>query len=106
MDEPAEYLIVVDPHRGGGLAALGELVRHAVSDRLGVLTTDASTAARLRDRDGVSVVVDDEPPASIIAALDPAERLFVDAWVERRRPKPRSGDGAAWDTPGFEPPDP
>jgi len=51
------------------------------------------------------------PPPAVTAALRPAERLFVDAWllrVEDRdyRKRRRPGDRLPWDTPGYEPPDP
>jgi hypothetical protein len=44
-------------------------------------------------------------PEDVAAALTPAQRLFVDAWVSRRRSKTRPGEGLSWDTPGREPPD-
>ena len=44
-------------------------------------------------------------PEDVAAALTPAQRLFVDAWVSSRRGKTRPGEGLSWDTPGREAPD-
>jgi hypothetical protein len=47
----------------------------------------------------------DDVPADRLLDLAPHERIFVAAWRDRRAAKVRAGDGAAWDTRGFEPPD-
>jgi hypothetical protein len=45
--------------------------------------------------------------ASVLADLDRAGRLFLDAWRERAAGKPgRTGEGLPWDATGFQPPDP
>lgn len=45
--------------------------------------------------------------ASVLANLDRAGRLFLDAWRERAAGKPgRTGEGLPWDATGFQPPDP
>ncbi len=45
-------------------------------------------------------------PADVLLDLSPGERIFVAAWRDRKAPKTRPGDGLAWDSAGFEPPDP
>jgi hypothetical protein len=47
----------------------------------------------------------DDIPADRLLDLAPHERIFVAAWRDRRAAKVRTGDGVAWDTPGFDPPD-
>lgn len=48
----------------------------------------------------------DEVEAALQSPLSESERLFVEAWLLRRRPKEnRKGDGLPWDAPGFTPPD-
>jgi hypothetical protein len=46
---------------------------------------------------------DEAPPDD--EDLSAPERLFVAAWLARRRPKDRPGDGLPWDAPGHLPPD-
>lgn len=103
MGQAADYLIVVDP-RSAALDALGVVVGHVASDRLGVVHADGATLERLRRRAGV-VAVGQVLPAAVTAQLDESERLFVDAWSLRAEPKERRGDGLNWDAAGFEPPD-
>ena len=56
---------------------------------------------------GVVVIAEGEAPAEVLKTLNPAETLFVSAWVERSaKPKTRPGDKLSWDAPGFQPPDP
>jgi hypothetical protein len=52
---------------------------------------------------GIRALGDD----SVLADLDRAGRLFVDAWRARAAGKPgRTGEGLPWDATGFQPPDP
>jgi hypothetical protein len=44
-------------------------------------------------------------PIDVLLGLDPRARVFIAAWLDRRQPKNRPGDGPARDTPGFVPPD-
>lgn len=60
--------------------------------------------AMARSGTDATVTVGDE---SALDDLDAGTRLFVEAWRTRPRQKrKRRGEGAAWDAPGFEPPDP
>ena len=46
-------------------------------------------------------VFTEAPPPGLRETLEPAERLFVDAWLARGRPKPpRPGEGRPWDAGG------
>jgi hypothetical protein len=47
----------------------------------------------------------DEVPDGVLARLAPGERLFVAAWLERRRGKERPSDHLPWDSLGHLPPD-
>ena len=62
---------------------------------------------------GLVGVFADEPPAGLRESFEPAEHLFVDAWLARGGPKPpRRGEGERWDAepapdePPRLPPDP
>jgi hypothetical protein len=67
----------------------------------------AFDAEALRKLPGVRFVLTDDIPEQAREDLEPAEKLFVDAWEARSQPKrERPGNGLAWDAPGFLPPDP
>jgi hypothetical protein len=44
-------------------------------------------------------------PPDVLLRMAPQARLFVAAWLDRRQPKDRPGDGRSWDAPGLVPPD-
>ena len=70
-------------------AALDQIAAHA---RLALL------------RDGERTERRGDP--EVLDQLEPAERLFVEAWTAAGGPKPgRPGEGRSWDSPGFQPPD-
>ncbi|MCU1518725.1 MAG: Uncharacterized protein JWQ75_3446 [Pseudarthrobacter sp.] len=103
--ETAEAVVVLDAGAPPG-AMLQQVRQHAV-----VLQWLPPRVAIVRLRAGL-------PPAEAVpgsswyvdavpATVDitPTERLFIDAWLSRREPKTRTGEGLPWDAPGMEPPD-
>ncbi|MFE5673265.1 hypothetical protein ACFQ58_16825 [Agromyces sp. NPDC056523] len=103
--EPAEAVVVLDAGAPPG-AMLERVRRHAV-----VLQWLPPRIAIVRLRAGL-------PPARAVPGtswyagavprsvkLTSTERLFVDAWLSRRDPKTRLGDGLPWDAPGMDAPD-
>lgn len=103
--ETAEAVVVLDAGAPPG-AMLQRVRQHAV-----VLQWLPPRIAIVRLRAGL-------PPAQAVPGtswypdavpesvdLTSTERLFVDAWLSRREPKTRPGDGLPWDTPGMEAPD-
>lgn len=102
LPERVETLVVLsrgaDPPQG------------AVRQRLGnrVLIVDAAELGP-----GIAAVLDVPEPGRVRTRgelpgdLSDEERLFVSAWVRRHSTsKQRAAEGLAWDTPGYEPPDP
>lgn len=53
---------------------------------------------------GVTLVDRADRLAAIAPRLTPAELLFARAWLSGRAETPRTGEGADWDTPGYEAP--
>lgn len=100
-----DYLVVVDPVRGGGLEALGESLTQVFSPRLGVVRVDDSTLAELQGRTDVVAVARRVLPPGAVAELDETERLFAEAWSQHDRPKQRRGEGLPWDAEDHSPPD-
>lgn len=83
-------------------------VTQKISPRVCIVAADDDAAIeKLRSRDAVVVL---EPggalPSGVRETLTPSEAMFVDAFVQRSRPKTRLGDGLDWDAEGFLPPDP
>jgi len=104
-----EVLVVLEPATApDSLAALRRQyqVTSVLPPRLVVLTAGADTEAlgRLRGVEAILAPASDDEPAS----LTESERLFVSAWRARQHAdtKTRTGEGLAWDAPGFLPPDP
>lgn len=106
--EGSEILVIADPDTLAGPVVLASgTVLHTVSDR--IVTVRLYPDASLDDVHSEPAVrwAGTDPPDTVLADLDPAERLFVDAWLRRRTEKPaRPGEGLDWDTPGRLPPDP
>ena len=77
------------------------LVTQIFPPRLAVVTGDVPT--------GVPGVISAHDPAAadLPDDLTDDEQLFVAAWRERagKQAEHRRGEGLAWDSPGFEPPD-
>jgi hypothetical protein len=106
--DSGEVLVIIEPstHADVWRRASAELeVRHAVSPRVHVVTGPAHALAALATTAGLHVLTADTARATAPPGLDPAETMFVDAWLSRRDPKVRHGEGLAWDAPGFTPPD-
>ncbi|MBX6391646.1 MAG: hypothetical protein IRZ08_22110, partial [Frankia sp.] len=100
------------PEPPAALDVLARLVEieQAYPPRLALVRLPESMISRIAGEPYVVGVYAGPPPAAVIATLAPGERLFVDAWLARRRdarrPRHRRGEGLPWDAPGFEPPGP
>ena len=100
-------LLVIADDLGRVLDRLGGptvLVQH-LPPRVGVVEGGDDALARLRTAPGVLAVGAPDLAEDVRAELTEAERLFVDGWSLRHRPKTRRGEGLAWDAPGYRPPD-
>ncbi len=108
MTVPREHLLITDPEhdREHLLAGRAAAARHTISPRISLITASDVDVDTLRDHPAVLGIFTDRVPHHLIELLDADEQLFVQAWLLRREPKRRSGDGASWDAEGFEPPDP
>lgn len=107
-DEGSEILVVT----GHGKPALpvveayGRAV-HTVSDRVVTVTLAPEVNLDEVRSDPAVRWAGRTPPDTVVAELDPGERLFVAGWLRRGDEKPpRPGEGLDWDTPGRLPPDP
>lgn len=100
--------MVFDDHTGAagvsGLPGVGAVVTQRLPPRLAVVRLPAAHLPALRSAGGVRAVC--LPGDPVPDGLGESEQLFARAWQVRGRPKERTGDGLAWDAPGFEPPDP
>lgn len=106
--DAGEVLVIIEPttHADVWHRASAELeVRHSVSPHVHVVTGPAHALTALANAAGLHVLTTDTAQATAPPGLDPAETMFVDAWLSRRNPKVRHGEGLAWDAPGFTPPD-
>ncbi len=110
MDDRTEILLVAYEHesrslieatlRNGGLRILSQLPPRifVVAGRSPEVVEEA---VRSLDVETIAHDIVDVP-----ADLSETEQLFVTAWLAgRRTTRLRRGDGQAWDTPGFTPPD-
>ncbi len=78
----------------------------ALPPRLFVVRLAVDDLVALQGLDGVSAVTDDPNEVNVTPSLSSAERLFAAGWAARGiKSGPRTGDGQAWDAPGFDPPD-
>ena len=108
--ETLEALVIVQP--GADERTLRRLrevvtVEQAAAPRLAVIRADEEGIRAVQKLRGISGVYLDDVPSAERARLGPTERLFIDAWELRKRPKlHRKGEGLPWDAPGFLPPDP
>ena len=84
--------------------AAGGRVTQRLADRIALAVVPAGAHETLIERSDVLNVFDEDVPEAAVEDLDEAERIFVDAWRKRARPKDRTGDGMRWDAPGFEAP--
>jgi hypothetical protein len=104
-DEHAELLVIGDPgvELGPQWEELGRtvVITQTLPPRLALVRTSGGGLPAVPGLSAVAPASDAELPPDLTAE----ERLFVEAWRQRRRPKERRGDGAAWDDPGFAPPD-
>jgi hypothetical protein len=80
-------------------------VLHSVSPRVLVIQKPASNLTSPTHLAGVLLATDDDVPEEMLSTLNPTEKQWVQAWLLRKRPKQRVGDGLSWDAPGFLPPD-
>jgi hypothetical protein len=104
-----EYLVILDresaPETLAALAAQGRVTQVASPRVVVVVTGPGGHPPTLLP--GVLAVTDGELNPLVAETLDETERLFAAAWASRMTgPSPqRRGEGLAWDTPGFLPPD-
>jgi hypothetical protein len=111
MDESGdvrEVLVVIAPDLPADTAshALSAVeVRHTASPRVHVVSGPPDALAALRTISGLHVITADVDDSRVPADLEEGDALFVEAWLSRRAPKVRRGDGSSWDAPGFAPPD-
>ena len=107
-----ERLVVLQMVAGAVAGGAADRVRArfevaaALPPRLLVVRLAADDLAALQGIGGIAVVAADPVGLKVTPALNEAERLFAAGWAARGlKSGPRAGDGLAWDTPGFEPPD-
>lgn len=84
-------------------------VSQQASPRVIVVDCERGDETRVGAIPGVMAVARGDVPSDALEGLDGGERLFVRGWIARMRELPskrRRGEGAAWDAPGFRPPDP
>jgi hypothetical protein len=103
-----ELLVCVDPGAAARtLEALGRIA--AVTQRLPprlvlMAVDDAEGRAGVLGTPGVvGAFAPGQHPD--LPGLTESERMFVDGWELRQRPKHRPGDGASWNSGGYDPPD-
>ena len=99
-----EVLVVVkDPARYGEAI---DAWRHAgtVTQELPPWVAVAEFGGDAPEEPGTSWYTGAVPP-DVLLDLDPRARIFIAAWLDRRAPKDRPGDGLSWDAPGHVPPD-
>lgn len=101
-DRPTEFLVLVGDERGVDGLTEPLRVTQVGSPRLAIVE---GTEAALRSAQGVAAVAGPGEALESGAELTDQERLFADAWSQRKGGE-RAGEGLAWDAPGFAPPDP
>jgi hypothetical protein len=104
----AEALVILDS--AASADALAELrhvahVTQLLPPRIALISMSAEGTEVVRRIRGVEGVYVDDVPVETRGRLEPNERMFVDAWAARRRPKVRVGDKLDWDARGLLPPD-
>lgn len=106
MAEPERELLVVstgDANPAEAVSDAGGRVTQRLAERIALaLVPDRAQDALASQRD-VTVYAEDVPD-DVLATLREDERVFVDAWRERRKAKQRTGEGQSWDAPGFQAP--
>lgn len=107
MAEPERELLVLmtsgaDPVEA--VRAADGRITQRFGDRIALALVPASARVALASRTDVVNIYDEDLPDVAAEDLDEAERVFVNAWRERRHVKRRTGDGLPWDSPGFEAP--
>lgn len=107
MGEPERESLIVLSSGADPLEAVshaGGRLTQRLGDRVALAVVSEGARDALAARGDVMHVYDEEVPDAVRDGLDEPERLFVDAWTERRRTKHRTGDGLSWDAPGFRAP--
>jgi hypothetical protein len=108
MNEPRpEVLVIFDADEyEAGIAKLraSVAVTQAMPPRLALLAAPPSWERESLPQ-GVAFNVDENIPDSLLDGFTQSERVFIQAWKERRHLKRRPGDKLAWDAPGYSPPD-
>jgi hypothetical protein len=106
-----EMLVVlkIGPDPAGGGVADRVRTRYtvvaALPPRLLVVQLADNELAALQHLDGVETVTVDPAGLDISPPLSEVERLFAAGWAARgSKSGPRTGEGKAWDAPGFIPP--
>ena len=44
-------------------------------------------------------------PQDVLLSLEPSERIFIAAWLDKQRPQEQPGNGPTWDARGYIQPD-
>ena len=108
MSERRDLLLILHADHSGDVPE-GYRETQRVSPRVVIVEShDDAATEELRTMNGVDAVLEpgEYPPAEVRKTLTDTETLFVDAHVQRFRQKERPGEGLAWDSEGFLPPDP
>jgi hypothetical protein len=109
MSEPSEFMLILGADDSPGNHGGRYRVTQKVSPRvLLIQPVGGITKEELHSLNGVTTVLapGERPAAEIRATLTDTEALFADAFAQRSQSKQRLGEGLAWDTEGFLPPDP
>ena len=104
-----EWMLIFKSNYDGAPAHEGYRVTQRASPRVAIIeAAGGTTKEELQRLSGVRAVLQpgEAPSASVRAGLTESERLFVEAYLERFRPKSRIGENRNWDADGFLPPDP
>lgn len=110
MPDPsaAELLVILsedDLDRARSKVERSYRLLHSVSPRVLVIQRPASDLPPLSSLAGVLIATEEDVPEAILRTLSATEKLWVSAWLLRKRVKQRVGEGFSWDAPGFLPPD-
>ena len=109
-----EVLVLLDPDAPTttrdlvARAPLASAGAQLFGDRVVIARLEPDDCVALAGIDGVCGVFEGQLPSDVDVPTDLAGRLAVEAWNQRKsaaaiaEPKPRIGDGAAWDDPRFE----
>lgn len=106
---PQEALVILESSAPETAAEVERLARvlQSTGGRLMILDAGSSDLGGVRALPGVAHVLSGPAGDVDMPRLEPGDRLFLNAWLERHRnpkPEPRPGEGLPWDAPGRQPP--